>query len=220
MSTDWENLPFDEAIDYLMAKRPTPKETFDAMTIEEQQKAFTASRVLKLETLQDMLEQLQEAIVSGKTLPEFVGSLQDSGLTNSHLETIFRTNLQSAYGRGSFELLTDSDIASAIWGWRYHTVGDERVRDGHAALDGTAYQLGSHDEIYPPWDFNCRCSTSAVTRLEAESDGIVSDSLPFEVQQALQSTDFASPALGVSYKPDLTGYDPGLISRLHSEANP
>jgi len=221
MSGDWTELPFDEAIDFLLSKRPTPKDVFDAMTIEAQQKAFTASRVLKLELLQEMLDQIQDAVANGLTLPEFVASFQDSGLTASHLETIYRTNVESAYGRGSFDLLTDSDIASAIWGWRYHTVGDERVRDSHQALEGATFAMGAHDEVYPPWSYNCRCSSEAITKAEAEMDGITSSGLPAEVQDDLSNSDFASPALGLTYRPDLSGYDPGLLAHFNrdEEAN-
>ncbi len=211
MSDDWVELEFQEAIDFLLAKRPTPKSVFDEMTVQEQQKAFTASRVLKLEVLQDMLEQIQEAVASGRDLPEFVASFQDSGLTDAHLETIYRTNVEAAYGRGSWDLLTDSDIASAIWGWRYHTVGDERVREAHRVMDGLEFKMGEGTAFYPPWGFNCRCSSEAITELEAREGGLQTSAIPDEAAQELAETDFASPALGVPFKPDLGGYDPGLL---------
>ena len=163
MSEDWVDLPFDEAVAYLMAQRPITKEAYDAMSLEERSTAFTASRVYKLDILQQMLDRLNEAITNGMTIDEFVLDFADVGLSEGHLETIFRTNLQSAYGRGSWDQLTDSDISDLIWGWRYHTVGDDRVREEHEALDGMEFELGQGDAVYPPWDFNCATGEALVS---------------------------------------------------------
>ena len=48
----------------------------------------------------------------------------------------------------------------SIWGYEYITVGDNRVREEHAALDGT--KLPRTDGFWlanwPPNGWNCRCS--------------------------------------------------------------
>ena len=43
--------------------------------------------------------------------------------------------------------------------WEYQTVGDDRVRQAHAALDGMVFQVGDTDALrfYPPNGYNCRC---------------------------------------------------------------
>lgn len=43
--------------------------------------------------------------------------------------------------------------------WRYETVGDDRVRDAHANLDGKVFRLDDAEALrfYPPNGFNCRC---------------------------------------------------------------
>jgi SPP1 gp7 family putative phage head morphogenesis protein len=214
MPQSWVDLPFTEAVAYLRALAPTPRDVFDTMSEESRQLAFTVSRISKMTVLQEVLDSLREAAQSGKTLEEFVSELELTGLSPAHLETVYRTNLQSAFGRGNFEKLTDPTLGGAFWGWRYKTVGDDRVRDSHRVLDGLTFKTGAHDEVYPPWDFNCRCAPEPITRREARNDAIESDELPAEAQDALSNTEFASPALGLPYQPDLSGFDLGLISQF------
>ncbi len=212
MPTPWVDLPFLEAVAYLRSLAPTPKDTYDAMSQDAQDLAFTVSRISKVEVLQEVLGLLRDAAESGKTLQDFVDEAQFTGLSDAHLETIYRTNLQSAFGRGSYDKLTDPALGGAFWGWRYHTVEDDRVRESHAVLDGLEFRTGAHDEVYPPWAYQCRCSAEPITWSEAKDGGYESDPLPPEAQQALAETDFRSPALKQTYVPDLNGIDLGLVS--------
>ncbi len=79
-------------------------------------------------------------------------------------ETLFRTQTQIAYSAGRMNVNTDPDIDEILWGYDYVTVGDDRVRPSHAALDGTRYAKNSPRlaEITPPNGFNCRCALIAV----------------------------------------------------------
>lgn len=86
------------------------------------------------------------------------------GLSPKHpwlMETLVRTQIQVAYGAGRWNANQDPDIAEIIKGYEYVTVGDDRVRPTHAALEGT--KLPSNDpmwgSIWPPNGFNCRCTT-------------------------------------------------------------
>lgn len=52
----------------------------------------------------------------------------------------------------------------------YITVGDERVREDHAALNGTIRPVDDPfwDTFYPPLDWNCRCDVVQVTNPDAQ----------------------------------------------------
>jgi SPP1 gp7 family putative phage head morphogenesis protein len=158
----WVDLPFAEARNFLIAKGIVTREQFDALTAEERLKSFTVTGVNRLDVLQHVLDAVTEAVGEGTTLAEFADNL-DEVLSTAGLdpvspwraETIFRTGVQSAYGRGRWEQMTDPDIADEVFGWRYLTVGDDRVRDEHAALEGHVFATGEGEEFFPPWDFNC-----------------------------------------------------------------
>ena len=67
--------------------------------------------------------------------------------------------------------------------WKYVTVGDDRVRPDHAALNGIvlSHKDARWDKIWPPNDWNCRCRVAGVmshevnTELLEESKAAVDD---------------------------------------------
>lgn len=75
------------------------------------------------------------------------------------LEAIFRTNTQLAWSAGQYNADQDPAIDEILWGYEYVTVGDNRVRRSHAAMDGI--KLPKHhpfwEENRPPNGWNCRC---------------------------------------------------------------
>ena len=88
---------------------------------------------------------------------------QEFGLrpaSKSQIETIFRTQTQIAYAAGKFNAeREDPTIFGVLWGYRYVTAGDDRVRPSHAILDGTTLPKSDKfwNRFYPPNGFNCRC---------------------------------------------------------------
>ena len=76
-----------------------------------------------------------------------------------HLEAIFRTEMQTMYGAGRWQAMQHPAIQQILWGFRYVTVGDDRVRPEHAAMDGMT--APRNDPIwrthFPPNGWNCRC---------------------------------------------------------------
>lgn len=82
-------------------------------------------------------------------------------LDNPHLgETIYRTQLQTAYSAGRVTANRAPEIQEILWGYEYVTVGDDRVRPSHAALDGLRRPKDDPiwDRIFPPNGWQCRCS--------------------------------------------------------------
>ena len=79
------------------------------------------------------------------------------------LETIFRTQTQMAYSGGRWSEDVDDEM---VWGFKYVTVGDDRVRDNHWAMDGVV--LPKNDRrwrtMFPPNGYNCRCQAIELFR--------------------------------------------------------
>jgi SPP1 gp7 family putative phage head morphogenesis protein len=80
------------------------------------------------------------------------------------LEAIVRTQTQLAYAAGNADAYADPDIDEILWGFKYVTVGDDRVRDTHIALDGVT--LPKDDPFWqtntPPNGWACRCTIIAI----------------------------------------------------------
>jgi SPP1 gp7 family putative phage head morphogenesis protein len=80
--------------------------------------------------------------------------------SNSYqLENLVRTQTQVTYGAAKFREEQQDYIQDILWGYRYSTVGDNRVREEHARLEGVT--LPKDDpfwlRFYPPNGWSCRC---------------------------------------------------------------
>lgn len=84
-----------------------------------------------------------------------------AGQKNPYIyESIFRTQTALAYAAGRGNARKDRAIDEILWGMTYVTVGDDRVRPSHVALDGVTLPKDHPRwrEIEPPNGFSCRCT--------------------------------------------------------------
>jgi uncharacterized protein with gpF-like domain len=103
----------------------------------------------------------------------------------------------------------------SVWGWRYHTQRDSRVRAAHEELEGATFKTGGEgDAVFPPWDWGCRCYPEWID--ESEGEELTDEPLPPEVRQAFPE-DYASPAIEDENRPDLSGYDARLLAHLAND---
>jgi SPP1 gp7 family putative phage head morphogenesis protein len=94
-------------------------------------------------------------------------AFQVAGLTPDNYfttEAIFRTQTALAYGAGRWQADQDPAIQEVLWGYRYVTVGDDRVRAEHRGFEGVT--LPKDDPFWathwPPNGWGCRCVTISV----------------------------------------------------------
>lgn len=163
----------EEALAYWRRKVPVTKQDFDALTQEMQALAFTASGVHRLEDLQAVSDAIGRAIANGTTLDQFRSEVGDL-LKNRrhHIETVFRTNTQTAYNVGRYK--RQMETAGDLPYWRYSAVNDSRTRPTHRAMHGRVWPA-SHpvwDTWYPPNGYRCRCSVIAMTARQVERMGL------------------------------------------------
>lgn len=103
----------------------------------------------------------RDGIIALRKSYKAIGLLPKS---NHAIETIFRTQTQIAYSAGRWDAEQAPEIQEILWGYKYVTVGDDRVRDDHAAFDGVTLPKDDPfwDTAYPPNGFNCRCQVISV----------------------------------------------------------
>jgi SPP1 gp7 family putative phage head morphogenesis protein len=168
-------------------------------------RAFTVSGVAELDLVTDVWRAIESAVENGETLEDFkarIGSdLEEAwgGEIPGRLETIFRTNVQSAYAAGRYHQNNRPEVRATHPYSRFTAVLDSRTSDICEALDGTV--LHSDDPFWathqPPLHFNCRSDVSAITVEEAHELGV--DEVPPEMQP---DDGFGVPI--TDWKPDLS----------------
>ena len=189
-------LPPQRAVAYLKNKGYALSDDWEDVWQEAHDKAFTVAKVTRLDILQDIRNILQEALDEGKTgrwfEKELTPLLQKKGWWGKketvdpetgeieriqlgspwRLQTIYRTNLQTAYmaGRyaGQMENVDDRPY------WMYVAVMDDCTRPEHAALNGKVFPYDDPfwDAFYPPNGWGCRCRVVPVTADYVARSGI------------------------------------------------
>jgi uncharacterized protein with gpF-like domain len=174
------SLPFEEAIAYFRSKGyALSPESWRDVWQEAHARAFTVARVTEMDVLEDIRREVDKALASGTSLQQFQadarkmlerkGWFAPSGvdaeitlpdgtvmkrLTPWRLETIYRTNLQTAYAVGRYRQMEEVKAARPYWQYKTRPVADSRPE--HLAQEGKVYHADHPfwDEWYPPNGFN------------------------------------------------------------------
>ncbi len=143
------------------------RQTIELMGVE----AFTFMQEISSKAISIIDAEIALSIEEGEHVAEGVKRLSKAfnkaGVAPKslhQLEAIFRTRTQVAYNAGKWTADQDPAIQEILWGYEYVTVGDDRVRDEHAALDGLKAVKNDPiwSVIFPPNGWNCRCQTISI----------------------------------------------------------
>ena len=202
-----ETFPNEAAAAYIRGKAVADPKNFGNLPPQLKQRAFTVSGIEQMDTLRrirDAIAKLPEGASWDEAKKEiaaeispFVGVDDDSKRTTAskaRAEFLLRTHGFQAYAVARHQ--QQMSVAQDFPYWKYETVGDSRVRPGHAALDGKVLRADDPwwKTHYPPWDWGCRCIVIAIDEDDAEEIGITpqgqmptpqrSDSFSFDASDA------------------------------------
>ena len=175
-----ETFPTEAAADYIRGKAIADPTNFGDLPDQLKQRAFTVAGIEQL----DALRKIRDAVAK---LPE--GASWDEAKRDiaSELSPFTGGDMKAAKARADFMLRTHGfqayavarhqqqmSVARSFPYWQFETVGDSRVRPGHAALDGKVLRADDPwwKTHYPPWDWGCRCIVNALDEEDAEEIGI------------------------------------------------
>ena len=157
---------------------------FARLTDEAKTLAFSVTQIAKGDELDTVFAALQRAIEEGTTFEDFRKSAADiferrgwTGPAAWRVDTIFRTNIQTAYSVGRYKEM--QQVKQDRPYWQYSAVNDSRTRPTHWAMNGKIYPADHPfwDTWYPPNGYNCRCGVITLSQ-----DDIVSEGLTVETQ--------------------------------------
>lgn len=127
---------------------------------------FSASKTLA------EVRQLNQAMRDAKTYDDFrkrADKVCDTFNTRWQ-KTEYDTAILAAESASNYRRL--SQKVNLFPYWKYVTVGDDRVRPDHAALNGVVlpHKDARWDKIWPPNDWNCRCRVAGVMSHEVTTE--------------------------------------------------
>ena len=185
MPLNFEPVPYEEAARIVAEKQIMSKEAFDALVDELKARAFTVAGLEDLRAVQeirDAIAELPRGAAWEDVKAQVVEKLEAGGFSKAaadHRATLLlRHHGFAAYAQENYREL--QEMKDAFPYWKYQTMGDEKVRSSHAALDGLI--LPADDPFWrdhsPPWEWNCRCQVVGVTEEEYAAAQDVGDFNP------------------------------------------
>ncbi len=176
MPLNFEPVPYEEAARIVADKQIMSKEAFDALCDELKARAFVVSGLEDLrmaKEIRDAIAELPRGAAWEDVKAQVAEKLEAGGFSKaaaSHRATLLlRHHGFAAYAQEQYRNL--QEMKDVFPYWQYKTMGDEKVRSSHAALDGLI--LPADDPFwrdhYPPWEWNCRCQVVGVTQEEYDS---------------------------------------------------
>ena len=172
LEPSFEPLPFQEAIDFFRNKVNISPSRFETLSADARIKAFTIADGARAQVRDSIKELLDQALSEGLTLDEFkqqaaavLDSAGVSARTPWYWETVYRTNLSTAYQAGRWQQMTDPDVVSSRPYLRYVSALLPTSRPSHREKHGVIlrYDDPFWDTWYPPNGFNCYCTVTSVS---------------------------------------------------------
>jgi SPP1 gp7 family putative phage head morphogenesis protein len=207
---------FDEAEAWFDARFPLTKDLKEQLGIYAGRRAWTIAGVAQLDIVTEVFESLQRAIVNGTPLGEWKRDIRArigerwGKQTSSRLETIFRTNVQTAYNRGRWVQMKDPAVVRLRPYWMFDALLDTRTTPICKERNGTV--LKQEDTWWqsnvPPLHHRCRSSIRSLTPEAAKRRG--GNGQPPKADPP--DAGFGEEPSAEEWKPDPAKYPPELFS--------
>lgn len=169
-------MPFREAVEWFIDHYGNEGETRRILDAYRR-RADEATALLFDRVAERARAELQRTLEEGGTLDEFAQAIEDEAThlgiepaRPAYVETVFRTNVQTAYGAGRYRQMTQPAVMAARPGVEFRAVVDTRTTAYCEGLDGKQWRITDPEwrRHAPPGHFNCR--SSMVTLDEDEMD--------------------------------------------------
>lgn len=205
---------------------------FRRLAVEAKVWAFSAASLSEISLVEALKEELDKAIRDGASFEQFRKGIRETwaklgfaGVAPHRLDTIFQTNVQSAYQIGRYGgLQAVKDLRPF---WQYDAINDGLARPTHEALDGKVLPADHPDWqiYYPPNGYRCRCSVLSLSRRDLEREGIeVADELPKVTPDGTRATlpdkGFERNIAEEAWRPDLSKYPEHLKGQFAARMEP
>ena len=171
-----EPIAFEQALQFLQSKIPMTKKEWLNLEPKLRFRSFTVARLAELDYIEAVRGRLTHAVKEGKT---WAGAWQDvkaiaeaegSAIRPGYWETVYRTNVQSAYNAGRLMQYQNNPPEA----WQLLVIEDPRTSGicrGLAAIFRGNNALPANHNFwktygYPPYHFNCRTIVRAVHKQE------------------------------------------------------
>lgn len=170
------NLPPDEALAFLYGKESAIYKNFKGIPAEIFRIVFTVAGVAQMDVLVAIRALVEKALAEGQSFEDFKKAMSENEiiakvLPVSRFQTIYRTNLQSAFMAARYR--QQSALGERKPFWKFVAVMDGSTTQGCRDLDGKVFKFDDAfwNTNYPPRHYNCRSRVVALNERELKRYG-------------------------------------------------
>jgi len=164
--SDYTPLPFDEAIKFLKARVSLTKAEWAALEPKLAFRAFTMAKLTQCDYIESVRGRLVTSLEKGEGFDQLwsdikaIADADGSTIKPGYWETVYRTNVQTAYNAGR-RMQLDRNPPSAL---ALMVLEDERTSAICRPLAGLVlpYNHPFWEDHWPPFHFNCRTTVRAI----------------------------------------------------------
>ena len=185
-----------DAVKYAVSRDVVPSEEYyNNMTAVQRRQAVSIAGLAQADQIKLVIDKVNKALASGQSFEDFQKSVKETDveLPEHRLRTIYTTNIQQAYAHGRW-VQQQRDKRKKPFLKRIEKV-DSRTRSHHRGkpLNGLTRPINDPiwQHFYAPDEINCRGVMRALTRAEAEREGLTPRS---EMPDVADSSGWGTPA--------------------------
>jgi SPP1 gp7 family putative phage head morphogenesis protein len=196
--------PHKEAAKFISDKPAVARAVFDELLPELRARAFTVSGIEAANVLQDLRDRIADLPLGGdwdkikadlvEKVSPFMGGEGDDpeaqakaeGKARRRAELLLRLHGFQAYAASAYRVMDRQRDVFPFW--MYRSMGDGKVRDSHAALNGKILPANSAfwQRHYPPWEWGCRCQVVPMMEMDVEEIRDAEKDRPLEERRVLE----------------------------------
>ncbi len=196
-------VPHREAAKFLRDKPSVSRAVFDELLPELRARAFTVTGIEAANVLQDIRDRIADLPLGGdwdkikRDLAEKISPFLAQGddeeskgkaeaKANRRAELLLRLHGFQAYAAAAYRVMDRQRDVFPYW--MYRSMGDGKVRDSHAALNGKILPSTSPfwQHHYPPWEWSCRCQVVPLMEIDVEEIRQAEQNRPLEERRVLE----------------------------------
>jgi phage gp29-like protein len=167
--------PYEQAISYLQSKATRlPPDFYDLVDRELNNWAFTVSNLESKASIEAVRQSLENAERAGITFADWKKEIESTlsageieALKPGQLETVFRTNLQTAYTAASEHVVNEVDPNGEFYPAYEVSKGSDYDCDICDPRNGKVFPR-TDDENKPPFHHRCTCDMTMISKYEYE----------------------------------------------------
>jgi len=174
---------FDSAVASILSRHPILARTGIAVAKAYERWGFAAARSVDDAVTSRLQRFIAKLANEGAPVPTAKAAIAEmTGWSKAYSQTVYRTNLTTAYTAGEFQEMRKPGVSKFMLGFQVIGSRDADTRRGRAKEDGGENHLAAVGLVAPtedaiwrthttPYGYNCRHSMRPVTKFEAKRKG-------------------------------------------------